>query len=131
MALESEYLSARDRAGTYVNRGVLRLRRTAYRLAERDFDMAVKARPDLGEAWVNRGAAYIGQKRYADSLTQINRGLELGLEEPAKAYYNRALAHEGLDDMKSAYFDYKKALEIMPDWKAPQEQLVRFTVVTR
>jgi tetratricopeptide (TPR) repeat protein len=131
MAIESEYLNARDRAGTYVNRGVLRLRRAAYKVAERDFDMAIKARPDLGEAYVNRGAAYIGQKRYADSVPQINRGLELGLEEPAKAYYNRAIAYEGMDDPKAAYFDYKKALEIMPDWKAPQEQLVRFTVTTR
>lgn len=131
MALESEYLNSKDRAGTYVNRGVLRLRRAAYKIAERDFDLAVKAKPDLGEAYVNRGAAYIGQKRFRDSLGQINRGLELGIDEPAKAYYNRALAYEGLDDMKSAYFDYKKALEIQPEWTAPQEQLARFTVTRR
>ena len=30
IALETEFLNSRDRAGTYVNRGVLRLRRTAY-----------------------------------------------------------------------------------------------------
>lgn len=131
MALESEDLNVRDRAGTYVNRGVLRLRRAAYKVAERDFDMAVKTKPDLGEAYVNRGAAYIGQKRFRDSLGQINRGLELGIQEPAKAYYNRALAYEGLEDAKSAYFDYQKALEIEPEWTAPKEQLVRFTVSRR
>jgi tetratricopeptide (TPR) repeat protein len=131
MALETEYLNARDRAGTYVNRGVLRLRRADFQVAERDFDMAIRAKSDLGEAYVNRGAAYIGQQRYAESLTQINRGLELGVEEPAKAYYNRALAHEGLEDAKSAYFDYQKAIEISPDWGAPKEQLTRFTVTRR
>ena len=130
-ALESEFLNARDRAGTYVNRGVLKMRRMLYAQAIKDFDSAVRVKDDLGEAWVNRGAAYIGQRRYADSLPQINRGLELGVDEPAKAYYNRALAYEGLEDAKSAYFDYQKALELKPDWTAPREQLVRFTVSKR
>ena len=61
----------------------------------------------------------------------INRSLERGVSEPEKAYYNRALAHEGLDDPKSAYFDYQKALEIAPDWDAPRQQLSRFTVSRR
>lgn len=131
LALETEYLNARDRAGTYVNRGVLKLRNAAYPDASRDFNLALRIMPDLGEAYVNRGAASIGQKRYAESLTDINKGLELGVDEPAKAYYNRALAHEGLEDAKSAYFDYQKALEMSPDWIAPREQLTRFTVSRR
>lgn len=130
-ALESEFLNTRDRAGTYVNRGVFKLRRAEYDTAVRDFDLAIRLKPDVGEAYVNRGAAYIGQKRYADSLTEINKGLELGVEEPAKAYYNRALAYEGMEDAKSAYFDYQKALELKPEWSAPREQLVRFTVSRR
>jgi tetratricopeptide (TPR) repeat protein len=131
LALETEYLNARDRAGTYVNRGVLKLRRAAYPDASRDFNLALKLKPDLGEAYVNRGAAAIGQKRYAESLPDINRGLELGVDEPAKAYYNRALAYEGLEDAKSAYFDYQKAVEIKPEWAAPREQLTRFSVSRR
>jgi tetratricopeptide (TPR) repeat protein len=131
LALETEYLNARDRAGTYVNRGVLKLRKADWNQARHDFDSALKLKPDLGEAYVNRGAAAIGQKRYAESLVDINKGLELGVEEPAKAYYNRALAYEGLEDAKSAYFDYQKAIEISPDWAAPREQLTRFTVSRR
>ncbi len=96
LALETEYMNSRDRAGTFVNRGVLKLRSMSWRQARRDFDNALRLKPDLGEAYVNRGAASIGEKRYADSLPDINRGLELGVEEPAKAYYNRALAYEGL-----------------------------------
>ena len=131
LALETEIMKPRDRAGTYVNRGVLKLRRTSYSDAARDFNQAVKLQPDMGEAYVNRGAASIGQKRYAESLPDINRGLELGVSEPAKAYYNRALAYEGMADAKSAYFDYQKAVEIAPDWTAPREQLTRFTVSRR
>ena len=130
-ALNEEFMGPRDRAGTLVNRGVLKLRRGEYSQASLDFDAAVKMEPKLGEAYVNRGAASIGQHHYAESLSDINKALALGIEEPAKAYYNRALAYEGLDDVKSAYFDYQKALEIQPDWSAPKEQLTRFTVSHR
>lgn len=131
LALETEFLNSRDRAGTYVNRGVLKLRKADYPDASRDFNLALKLQPKLGEAYVNRGASFIGQKRYAESLPDINKGLELGVGEPAKAYYNRALAYEGLEDAKSAYFDYQKALEMSPDWAAPKEQLTRFSVSRR
>lgn len=130
-ALDTEFMSARDRAGTLVNRGVLKLRRGTFPEAARDFDQAARIQPDMGEAYVNRGAASIGQRRYAQSLPDINRGLELGVKEPAKAYYNRALAHEGLEDSRSAYFDYQTAAEMQPDWAAPREQLTRFSVSRR
>lgn len=130
-ALDTELLSPRDRAGTYVNRGVMKLRRLSWDAAAQDFNSAVHLKPDLGEAYVNRGAAAIGARRYAESLNDINRGIQLGVDEPAKAYYNRALAYEGLDDAKSAYFDYQKALEIQPEWDLPKQQLVRFTVQHR
>ena len=130
-ALEGEMLNARDRAGTYVNRGILKLRRMNYEDATKDFDIAIKTKPDMGEAYVNRGAAGIGAHRFRDSVSDLNRGLELGLNEPEKAYYNRALAYEWLDDPKSAYFDYQKALELNPEWDLPKQQLARFTVSRR
>jgi tetratricopeptide (TPR) repeat protein len=130
-ALETEMLSPRDRAGTFINRGVLKLRRAAFEAAIKDFNAAVSLQPAMGEAYVNRGAASIGEHRYAESLQDLNKAISLGTEEPAKAYYNRALAYEGLDDVKSAYFDYQKAEELSPDWEAPKEQLVRFHVSTK
>ncbi|MDP3658604.1 hypothetical protein [Phenylobacterium sp.] len=130
-SMDDEALSGRDMAGTLVNRGVMRLRRANWDSAKRDFDKASRIQPDLGEAYVNRGAAFLGMRRYPESLVEINRGLELGVEEPAKAYYNRALAHEGLEDAKSAYLDYQKALEFNPLWELPKEQLLRFKVQRR
>ena len=130
-ALESELLSLRDRAGTYVNRGVLKLRRREFASAQWDFNRAIETKPDLGDAYVNRGAAAVGAKRYADGLADLNKALELGVDEPEKVYYNRALAFEGLDDLKAAYFDYKKAVELKPGWEMPAKELARFTVERR
>lgn len=131
LALDSELLSARDRAGTYVNRGVLKLRRKDFASAQSDFDRAVETKPDLGEAYVNRGAAAVGSRRFADGLDDLNKAIALGVEEPEKAYFNRALAYEGLDDMKAAYFDYQKAIELKPEWEDPRRELARFTVERR
>ncbi|HET6346320.1 MAG TPA: tetratricopeptide repeat protein [Myxococcota bacterium] len=130
-ALDTELLNLRDRAGTYVNRGILKLRRKEFASAEFDFNRAITTKPDLGEAYVNRGAAAVGAKRFSDGLTDLNKALELGVEEPEKAYYNRALAYEGLDNLKAAYFDYQKAVELKPDWDMPKKELARFTVERR
>ena len=130
MAIESESLTRHDLAGTYVNRGVIKMRRKAYSDARGDFNIATKLAPDMGEAFVNRGGALVGQRRYAEALQDIDRGLTLNPEEPEKAYYNRGLAHEGLDDVTSAYFDYQRAVALKPDWTPPQRELTRFTVKT-
>jgi tetratricopeptide (TPR) repeat protein len=130
-ALETQAMGPRDRAGTYVNRGILKLRRKAYDDARGDFATALRLEPDLGEAYVNWGASLIAEKRYAEGLSEIDRGLALGVDEPEKAWFNRAIAFEGLNDPKSAYFAYRKAAELAPDWQEPQLQLTRFSVSTR
>lgn len=130
-ALEMLPLVGRDRAGTFVNRGVIQLRRKAYDDARRDFDAALRIEPRMGEAFVNRGAALIAERRFREGVAEIDRGLQLGADEPEKAYFNRALAWEGLDDMKAAWLDYQKALELRPDWEAPRRELARFTVSPR
>ena len=131
LALQNDLLDRRDEAGTYVNRGVLYMLLHNYVAARADFDTAIKIEPNLGEGWVNRGAVDIGEKRYQDGLTDINKAIELGIEEPAKAYYNRAIAYEGLDDAKSAYLDYQQALQLDPKWDLPKQELLRFTVTRR
>ena len=131
LALETEVLGAHDLASTYVNRGVLHLAMADYADALKDFDSAIVIEPRLGEAFVNRGAALIGQGRDADGVAEIDRGLAFRPGEPEKAYFNRALAKERLNDLKGAYFDYKRAAELKPGWIMAQTELARFTVVVR
>jgi tetratricopeptide (TPR) repeat protein len=127
-ALERELLVPRDRAGTYVNRGIIKLRGQHYDAAMTDFDTAIKYQSNLAEAYVNRGAARIGAHRFGESISDFNTALDLGVKEPEKTYYNRALAHEWMDDYKAAWLDYSKALELAPDWDLVKQQLARFTV---
>ena len=127
-ALTSEALSRHDRGATFINRGVMKMRERDFAGAMIDLDAGVRLAPEAGEGWTNRGGALIGVKRYSEGLGDINRGLALGVREPEKAYFNRALADEGLDDEKAAYVDYQKALALKPGWVLPQQELLRFTV---
>ena len=131
LALETEVMDAHDLASTYVNRGVLHLAVAEYDNALKDFDSAIGIEPQLGEAFVNRGAALIGQGHDAAGIAEIDRGLAFKPGEPEKAYFNRALAEERLNDLKGAYYDYKRAAELKPGWVMAQSELARFTVVVR
>ena len=81
LALDTELLSLRDRAGTYVNRGVLKLRRREFNAAQFDFNRAVQTKPDLGEAYVNRGAASVGARRFAEEVAAGSAEKETELRE--------------------------------------------------
>jgi lipoprotein NlpI len=130
-ALADGMLDRRDEAGTYINRGVIYMSRGDFANARVDFDHAISVDPALGEGWINRGAVNIIDKRFQDGVSDISKGLTLGTEEPAKAYYNRGVAYEGLDDEKSAYLDYQQALVLQPGWDLPKQELLRFTVMRK
>jgi tetratricopeptide (TPR) repeat protein len=131
MAIEAESLRQRDLAGTYINRGTLYLARGGYHEAKQDFDSAIAIMPALGEAYTNRGAALVGLQLYNDAIADIDRGLALNPGEPEKAYFNRGLAEEALDNIPAAYRDYSRAAELKPGWAPPINELSRFTVGTR
>ena len=127
-ALETEALSVRDRAGTFVNRGILRMSRREYEAALADYSQAIRLSPDSGVAHVNRGAALIALERADEGVAAIDRGLALNADQPEKAYFNRGYAREMLGDVKGAYLDFSRAAELRPDWDLPRNELARFTV---
>jgi tetratricopeptide (TPR) repeat protein len=127
-AIGIEALMPHDLAASHVNRGILALADKNIATALGDFDAAIAMMPDLGGAHANRGAALIAKGDWAAGIAELDRGLALGSPEPEKSYYNRGLAREQLGDLKGAYFDYRQAQQLRPDWSEPARELVRFTV---
>jgi tetratricopeptide (TPR) repeat protein len=130
-AIDHASLNRHDLTGTYINRGVVLMNRHEYAAAKADFERAIRVDPTVGDSWMDRGAINIIEHRYADGIADTTKGLALGVEEPAKGYFNRAVAYEGIDDEKSAYYDYQQALTLKPDWALPKHELLRFTVTRR
>src|SRR4029079_108050 len=126
-ALSDQEMSVRDRAATYINRSVVRLRVHDYSGAIADCDLGLPRAPTIGEAYVNRGAALLNLDRPQEALTDLNKAITLGLDKVHLAYYNRGLTKEKLNDARGAYEDYKKALEIDPTFTLAADSLKRFT----
>ncbi len=131
MALAEEALDRHARAGTYVNRAVMKMALGHVDDAMSDYNAGLALFPDLGDGYVDRGAALIAQKRYDQALTDINRGIGLGQTYEQVGYYNRAVAEFFLGRIAESYHDYKKALEIAPDFGPAREQLKNFVVTRR
>lgn len=127
-ALREETMSRANRAATYVNRGVIRMREGDYEIALEDYGKAIELQPELGAAYLNEGAAHIYKKDFDAALGPLSRAIELETVDIFAAYYNRAIARENTGDVPGAYFDFQKALELKPGWELAERQLQRFTV---
>lgn len=127
-AVDDEASTTLDRAASYNNRGVLLFDQGKYDEALADFDAALALMDTLADAHINRAYTLVAQKRWAEALASFNRGIELGAPDPARAHFNRGIAHEELGNVRDAYADYKKAAELDPEWQEPQSELQRFNV---
>jgi tetratricopeptide (TPR) repeat protein len=129
-ALKEEALTSRDRAATFVNRGILHMRARRIAAALADYDSAIKVKSDLAEAYINKGIALVHARgRNSEAINAITQGLQLNPIRPEVAYYTRGVAHELLGNTRAAYDDYRQAAVLKPDWQEPKEQLKRFAVV--
>lgn len=125
-ALYQEGLSVQDKASVYVNRGAILIARKNWESAKADFDMALDLDRDKGAAFVGLGAYYLGVERFDAVEAQVNKGLNLGTEQPEKAYYIRAMARWALDDLNGAYKDFATAASIKPSWREPKRAMANF-----
>jgi tetratricopeptide (TPR) repeat protein len=125
-ALSDQEMSVRDRAATYINRSVVRLRVHDWSGALGDTDLAITRVSNIGEAYVNRGAALINLNRTKEALTDLDKAISIGLDKVHLAYYNRGLAKEKMNDTRGAYADYRKALDLDPTFTMAADELKRF-----
>ena len=110
------------------DRSVIRLRVRDFSGAIADVDQSIQRWPQLSEPYVNRGAALINLERPQEALAELDKAIAMGLEKVHLAYYNRGLAKEKMNDARGAYADYRKALELDPNFTLANEQLQRFLV---
>lgn len=128
-ALESVILSPADRAATYANRSAVLLGQDRPEAALADVETALRLDPGLRDAAVNKAGALILLGRYAEARTLLDEVVPAvqgnALE---RALFNRAVAAESLGDVKAAYHDFKRALELDPGFEAARLELDRFQV---
>ena len=127
-ALREEGLSLEDRAATYVNRGIVHMVRGRTVNAEADFDAALAIDAQLADAYLNKGFLRIRSGHGRDALPLIQKGLDLGAEEKAVAWFGRGVAYEQMGDYAKAYRDFQRARALAPEWDMPSAYLADYKV---
>ncbi|WP_310496748.1 tetratricopeptide repeat protein [Sandarakinorhabdus sp.] len=132
MAVADLSVDKAQRLASLLNRGVVRMRLGDLARAAGDFDVVIRAAPQLAEGWINKGLV-LSQSggREQEALALLNHGLSLGPIYPARAYFARANLQESLGKLREAYEDYGQAAALDPEWSAPAEELKRFKIVRR
>jgi tetratricopeptide (TPR) repeat protein len=121
-------LSQLARAGTLVNRGILEAAAGSNDAAMADFNAGLARDPNLAAGYMNRGAALLRAARYDEARADFDRAIDLNTADLHVAYFNRGEAQEASGNLVAAYHDYRKAQELMPDFKPASLELARFQV---
>jgi tetratricopeptide (TPR) repeat protein len=127
-AFTEQALSLDDEFATYVNRGIVKMHRGEFTGAQADFDRAGAMKPERGEPWLNMGVLQLKQGHSREAIPLFDKALTLGTDAPEVAYFGRGMAHEDSGDLKSAYFDLRRAVELRPQWSQPAKELARYQV---
>ncbi len=123
-------LTRKDLLATYVNRGILYGAMEDYQRALKDYRTAIDLGPQTGEVYVNLGNLYLLSQKYDVAIRQYTTAIELTLTKNHIAHFNRAMAYENNKEFANAEADYRRAIELSPEWVLPQlrlERLIRNT----
>jgi tetratricopeptide (TPR) repeat protein len=127
-ALQFQPMSVSDRVGTLINRGILRARMHDATGAMADYSEAISMDDQAAQAYLNRSATLIGLKRYSEAKSDADKAISLHASPLEVGYFNRAVAEEGLGNVKAAYDDYNAALKVQPNFQPARDELKRFKV---
>ena len=127
-ALNEESLAGPDRAATLVNRGIVFMSANRFDDADRDFDAALRLSENLPDGWLNKGFLQLRQGNGREALPLIQRGIDAGAPNMAKAIFARGVAHEQMGHFEMAYADLRKAQELAPRWSMPRQYLASYRV---
>ncbi len=121
--LRNSGMKPRDRAATYVNRGVLYGAQQNFRAAIRDYEKAQKLNPDFGETHVNLGNIYFIGEAYQRAIQEYDQAIALNIKASHIAYLNRGMAYQNLGEWEKAAQNYRQALLVSPKWQLAQTKL--------
>jgi tetratricopeptide (TPR) repeat protein len=84
-----------------------------YERAVADFNQTIRLKPDLADAYLNRGAAQEGLAHYDDAIRDLTTALELGAP-PTQIYFLRSAVREKAKDLQGAKRDWDLGMRSQP-----------------
>ncbi|MBW4574490.1 MAG: tetratricopeptide repeat protein, partial [Aphanothece sp. CMT-3BRIN-NPC111] len=112
--LEEDHQTPSYRASLFFELGNLLAAAKEYAAALASYDQALKFKPDLHEAWYNRGIVLGNLGRYEEALASYDQALKFKLDHH-EAWNNRGIALRNLGRYEEALASYDQALKFKLD----------------
>ena len=125
MAIAHGKLQRKDLLATFVNRGVVLAAMEQYQEALDNYRTAIDLGPKTGEVYVNLGNIYLLAQKFDAAIEEYTTAIELTLSQDHIAHYNRGMAYENTMQFDKAEADFRKAIQLSPQWFLPQRRLER------
>lgn len=122
-AIRDGRLNRRDKAATYINRGIIRVSMGDVERAEQDYLYALDISDRSPETFLNLGNLQYMMQDYSSAIADYDHAESLGLTQKHVLFLNRGMAYMRVGQLDIAESEYLKALEIRPDWLNAQDQL--------
>ena len=95
--------------------GYLNQQKNDVQAAINAYTKAIELKPDLAEAYNNRGAAKGGLSQHESAIADYNEAIHLK-PDLVEAYVGRGTAKGGLSQHESAIADYDQAIQLKPEY---------------
>jgi tetratricopeptide (TPR) repeat protein len=120
---------APDSVEAHIQLGIVQLARGDAKAAQRSFRAAIKAKPNIAEAWFNLGLS-LGNENHADSVAAFHEAIRL---KPnfAQAYLGLAVVLRADGQKEKAAAELRHALSLNPDPALRQKLLEQLKLAER
>lgn len=112
----------------YYKRGVAYRQLQDYPRALQDFTKSIELVPSFFNSYIYRGLIYVATNRYTTAIPEYTKAIQIvGANDPRAylAYNNRGYAYEMSGNLSQAASDYRKALELNPEFTTARDNLNR------
>jgi tetratricopeptide (TPR) repeat protein len=107
-------LFSKLKAKSYHSQGFQKVMQGDFEGAIEQYSKAIQSDPEMLEAYLHRGNAYLDSGDDERALSDYNFVIERSPHD-AEAYYHRSLAHAGKKHYDLALADLNRAIEILPE----------------
>jgi tetratricopeptide (TPR) repeat protein len=113
--IQSDRSASADVAAALVNRGTAYDESGQHIRAIRDFDEAIRLKPNDAVAFNERGFAYLGLGQFSRAVADYDRAVALG-PDFAEAYNNRGVAYNQMGLWGRTIDDFNQAIQLNPNY---------------
>ncbi len=99
-------------AAVYFFKGFANIKKGEYGKAIKNFTQAIKLKPNMASAYINRGITYGHTKKYDDAIEDFTQAIKLDTNMVAIVYFNRGFAYQCMDKHDEAIKDFTQAINL-------------------